>query len=231
MPSFPDRCQHIKVNGTQCGCPALRRNKLCYFHKRHHEERVQLNLDRLKDDRAKDARARRRATLDLPVLEDANSIQVSLMQIMRLIITGQLDAKTAGLLLYALQTASANLSRTTFEPNRHDVILNPAAAHETPLGKYVWLDADFEEEEDEEEEDNEIDSAREAGIRKAAEFLYGLEVKREAHKPSNPPPQRSHRKLRTLNPSHPKRRPYPRTPHHRRAPKISRPIRSRPSRS
>src|SRR6476660_6849479 len=27
MSSYPNRCQHIKVNGTQCGSPALRRNK------------------------------------------------------------------------------------------------------------------------------------------------------------------------------------------------------------
>src|SRR5450432_1293824 len=151
MPTFPNRCQHIKVNGTQCGCPALRRNKLCYFHKRHHDERVQLNLDRMKNDRLKNYRAkdaRRRATIDLPVLEDANSIQVSLMQIMRLIITGDLDSKTAGLLLYALQTASANLARTSFEPNRHNVILNPADAGETLLGESVWRDEDYEEEED-----------------------------------------------------------------------------------
>ena len=190
MPTFPNRCQHIKINGTQCGCPALRRHKLCYFHKRHHEERVQLNLDRLKNDRAKDDRtkadraknARRRVTIELPVLEDANSIQVSLMQIMRLIITGELDSKTAGLLLYALQTASANLSRTTFEPDHHDVILNPAEAGETLLGETVWEDEDYEEEDGEEEEEaDEIDSAKEAGIRKAAEFLYSLEVKREAH--------------------------------------------------
>ena len=173
MPSFPNRCQHIKVNGTQCGCPALRRNQLCYFHKRHHDERVQLNLDRLK------AARRRPTTIDLPVLEDANSIQVSLMQIMRLILTGEIDAKIAGLLLYALQTASSNLARTTFEPNRHNVILNPAAAHETLLGESIWEDEDFEEEDDEEEVP-EADRVKEAGIRKAAEFLYSLDVERDA---------------------------------------------------
>lgn len=158
MLTFPNRCQHIKVNGTQCGSPALRRNRFCYFHKRHHEERIALNSDRLKA-----ARSARRATLQLPVLEDANSIQVSLMQIMRLLVTGQLDAKTAGLLLYALQTASANLQRTTFEPNRHHVILDPAAVDETQLGEYVWTDSDsdFDEEEDEEEEEDETDEDEE----------------------------------------------------------------------
>ena len=111
MPNYPNRCQHLKVNGTQCGSPALRRNRFCYFHKLHHEERVELNLDRLKT-----ARRSRPATIDLPVLEDANSIQVSLMQIMRLIVAGQIDHKTAGLLLYALQTASAVLPPPALRP-------------------------------------------------------------------------------------------------------------------
>jgi hypothetical protein len=193
MPTFPNRCQHIKVNGTQCGCPALRRNKLCYFHKRHHDEHVQLNLDRLKDDRQKNAR--RRATLDLPVLEDANSIQVSLMQIMRLIITGQLDPKTAGLLLYALQTASANLGRTSFEPNRHYVVLDLNTVDETALGEPVWADSDFpdDDEEDEEEDDEEVAEEQAAPVPKKpvasktrAEWRAEVEAQRNATLPTEP---------------------------------------------
>jgi hypothetical protein len=144
MPNFPNRCQHIKVNGTQCGSPALRHNKLCYFHKRHHEERVELNLDRLKNARA----SRRKVIMELPVLEDANSIQVSLMQIMRLIIGGEIDGKTAGLLLYALQTASSNLPRVRFDPFMHDVVLDPKTVNETPLDAHVWEDSDFSSDED-----------------------------------------------------------------------------------
>jgi hypothetical protein len=143
MPNFPNRCQHLKVNGTQCGSPALRRNRFCYFHKLHHEERVELNLDRLKS-----ARRSRPVTIDLPVLEDANSIQVSLMQIMRLIVAGQIDGKIAGLLLYALQTASANLPRTTFAPYMHDVVLDPKTVNETPLSAHIWEDSDFSTNED-----------------------------------------------------------------------------------
>jgi hypothetical protein len=194
MPSFPNRCQHVKVNGTQCGCPALRRNKLCYFHKRHHDERVQFNLDRLKEGRQKDSR--RRATIDLPVLEDANSIQVSLMQIMRLIITGQIDAKTAGLLLYALQTASANLGRTTFEPNRHHVVLDLNTVDETALDEPVWADSDFPEgdEDDDEEEDEEVAEEQEttlpakkpAASKTRAEWQAETEAKRNATLPADP---------------------------------------------
>jgi hypothetical protein len=166
MLSFPNRCQHIKVNGTQCGCPALRRNKLCYFHKRHHEERIVFNLDRLKDDRLKDDR-RRPATLELPVLEDANSIQVSLMQIMRLVAAGRIDLESAGLLLYALQTASANLSRTSFEPYMHNVVLDPRAVNQTPLGAPVWEDSDFRTSNDDENDEAARAAALEEAQRKA----------------------------------------------------------------
>lgn len=186
MQSFPSRCQHIKVNGTQCGSPALRRNRFCYFHKRHHEERIQLNADR-----ARSARPRK-VWIELPVLEDADSIQVSLSQVMRLIISGQIDSKTAGLLLYALQTASANLSRTRFQPDHHDVILDARAAGETLLGEPVWDDSDFEEKDEEEEEFDPAAVARRAGIMKAAEFLYDLDRKNGgihgfAPKPAQPP--------------------------------------------
>jgi hypothetical protein len=159
MANFPSRCQHIKVNGTLCGSPALRRSRFCYFHKLHHEERIELNTDR--------ARRRRNVTLDLPVLEDADSIQVSLMQIMRLIVAGQIDPKTAGLLLYALQTASANLPRLRLEPCLHDVILDVKAVDETPLRAHVWENSDFLTEEDEEEDEVARTEAVEAAARKA----------------------------------------------------------------
>jgi len=150
MSSYPasiPRCQHLKINGTQCGSPALRRNHFCYFHKNWQETRIVVNANRAR---------RARAILDLPVLEDANSVQVSLMQVMRLILSGQLDSKTAGLLLYALQTASSNLSRINFEPAvKTRVVIDPRTVDQTPLGEDPWCREDFEEEEYEEEDQDE----------------------------------------------------------------------------
>lgn len=142
-PNSIPRCEHVKINGTQCGSPALKRNHFCYFHKRWQETRIVLNANRAR---------RGRAALDLPVLEDANSIQVSLMQVMRLILSGQMDTKTAGLLLYALQTASSNLSRINFEPAvKTRVVIDPRTVDQTPLGEDPWCREDFEEEEAEED--------------------------------------------------------------------------------
>src|SRR6202051_2370605 len=151
MQSFPNRCQHLKINGTQCGSPALRRNRFCFFHKRFQDEQIKLTADRAH---------RGVATFILPVLEDANSIQIALMQVMRLLVTQQIDHKTASLLLYALQTASTNLRMTDFKPYIHEVILDPRDAANTPLDEHIWEDEDFEEEKDEVE--TEADRAIEA---------------------------------------------------------------------
>ncbi len=143
MADFPNRCQHLKINGTQCGSPALRRNRFCYFHKRFQDESIKLSVDRAR---------RGVATFVLPVLEDANSIQIALMQVMRLLISQQIDHKTARLLLSALKMASSNLRMTKFDPRRYDVILDPRDVGETELNAQVWRDQDFEEEVTEEEQ-------------------------------------------------------------------------------
>jgi len=177
------RCQHIKVNGTQCGSPALRRNQFCYFHKKWHDNRVVLN-----GTRARSARV----ALDLPVLEDANSIQVALMQVMRLILSGQVDSKTAGLLLYALQTASSNLNRTNFEPTiKTHVVIDPRSVRETPLGEDPWCKADFEEEEEAEYQDDEsaaVEQIQAAGAdieASAEETVPVIEAQAEAEPEEN----------------------------------------------
>jgi hypothetical protein len=150
---YPNRCQHIKVNGVQCGSPALRRNRFCFFHKRFHDERIRL---------AADCARRSPGTFIMPVLEDANSIQIALMEVMRLLLSRQIDHKTASLMLYALQTASGNLRHTRFDANKHDVILDPRDAAITPLNYRAWEDHEFEQEEQEEDEQYE-EASPEAG--------------------------------------------------------------------
>ena len=140
------RCQHIKVNGVQCGSPALKNRKLCHFHQRWQQGRIQLNANHAR---------RSRYSLDLPILEDANSIQVALMQGMRLLLTNQVDHKTAALLFYALQTASSNLSRTTFEPRPQQVVIDPSSIADTSLGDDAWYKEEFESEEAETDRDDE----------------------------------------------------------------------------
>jgi hypothetical protein len=138
------RCTHIKTNGTQCGSPALRGRRFCFFHKNWRGQRIQLN-----------AKPASNGTITLPVLEDADSIQVALMQVMRLILAGQIESKTAGLLLYGLQTASVNLRQMKLDPYmKEEIVVNPEWTRVTSLGERAWSEADFEEQEEEDDEDS-----------------------------------------------------------------------------
>jgi hypothetical protein len=151
MSLYPDtiaRCQHLKVNGTQCGSPALRNHRFCYFHKEWRQKRLQINTNI----------RRERAAVTLPVLEDANSIQVALMQVMRLLITQQIERQTAGLLLYALQTASANLARTSFEPELPTrVVIDLASVARRPIGATAWSMVKDREYDDQDENKGDVE--------------------------------------------------------------------------
>jgi hypothetical protein len=142
MSLYPERiarCQHLKVNGTQCGSPALHRQKFCYFHKQWRQKRLEINSNI----------QRERWKVTLPVLEDADSIQMGLVEVMRLIVTQQIDHRAAGLLLYALQTASANLNRTTFEPELPtQVVIDRGCVGRRPIGATAWSTAEGREYDD-----------------------------------------------------------------------------------
>ena len=115
MPSVEaPSCQHIKINGEQCGGPALRGRRYCRFH--DDAARRQRHSNKL----AKDPFTRHTFNpVRLPVLEDANAVQVALMETINAMLDGRINEQRAGLLLYALQTASANLKNVNFLPPSH----------------------------------------------------------------------------------------------------------------
>ncbi len=95
MPIDPriSQCHFIKSDGRQCGSPALRSMRFCYY---HHESN------------------RATVCLDIPPLEDANAIQVALTDIARAVADDRIDLKHATVLGYILQTATANLKHVQF---------------------------------------------------------------------------------------------------------------------
>jgi len=155
------RCQHIKVNGTQCGSPAVRDEKYCYFHMRWRSATMSVML-----------KERDHWIAGLPILEDANSIQVGLAEVMRLLVTQEVDSRTGALLLYAMQTASANLRGTSFEPRQPThVVIDRESVAQRPLGATAWskvegreyddaIKDDAAEQEKDKEEEQSLDSAR-----------------------------------------------------------------------
>jgi hypothetical protein len=127
-PKSVARCQHIKVNGTQCGSPSLRDQKYCYYHMRWHTTSMAVSL-----------KEREHWIAGLPTLEDANSIQVGLAEVMRLLVTQEIDHKTGALLLYAMQTASMNLKRTSLEPELPtQVVIDRESVARRPIGASAW---------------------------------------------------------------------------------------------
>lgn len=94
-------CEHVKSNGHFCGSPALRGRNYCYFHLTHIGRQLRAEQHAL--------RPGLEPFLELPLLEDAASIQLALMQVTNALLRGTLDPKRAGLVLYSLQTASINL--------------------------------------------------------------------------------------------------------------------------
>src|SRR5437667_4333336 len=113
----------------------MRNGEYCYFHHRWRMTTVDLS------------HSAHHVTTEfvLPVLEDADSIQITLGQIMRMIVCRQVDTKSAGLLLYALQIASANLRRTRFEPYHKDVTVDLFRVPERIIGDEAWSPSDFKD--------------------------------------------------------------------------------------
>jgi hypothetical protein len=94
-------CTHIKVTGVPCGCPALRGEQFCYFHQRM-----------LRTVKAPDSRVHHAA-----LLEDEESIQASLIEVVNALLRGTIEIKRAELVLRALNTAVRNIRRVNL--SRH----------------------------------------------------------------------------------------------------------------
>jgi len=127
------RCQHIKINGTQCGSPALRRRRRCYFH-----EGVRCEQRRIVADPST------KRGFELPLLEDANAVQIALMRVIQWLGSGQMEPRIAGLMLYALQTASCNLKNVNFEAAKPtDVVIDRSTMDQTCINGPQWFPSDF----------------------------------------------------------------------------------------
>ena len=91
-------CTHIKVTGVRCGSPPLHGEQFCYFHQRM--------LRTVKDPAS---RLHHHA-----LLEDEESIQASLMEVVNSLLRGTIELKRAELILRALNTAVRNIKRVKF---------------------------------------------------------------------------------------------------------------------
>ncbi len=124
------RCQHIKVDGVQCGSPALRGERRCYFHERW--QRIDTGTDSY----------RALGNGVLPALEDANSIQLALAEVMRLAICGHIEYSVFALLLRALRIAAANVKNLSPIPKPTHMVIDPESVENRPLGATAWSETE-----------------------------------------------------------------------------------------
>ena len=96
LPENIRQCEHIRISGQRCGSPALRDQKHCYFHDYSFNP-----ANRFKG--------------GIPMIEDATAIQIGLLRVIRNLEAEPASSKNYALMLYALQTASANLKRVREE--------------------------------------------------------------------------------------------------------------------
>jgi hypothetical protein len=96
-------------------------------------------------------------SLDLPPIEDTESIQLALMEVVHALAANTIDAKRAGLLLYALQVASANAKHLNIPASVVRAITYTKDGIALAPQDYGWDVEDVEEEIRREDEENEED--------------------------------------------------------------------------
>ena len=92
-------CTHIKVTGVRCGSPALRGEQFCYFHQNAHRSVSRPKQSRLHP---------------IALIEDEESIQYALMEVINALMRNTIDLKRATLILRALHIAVKNASRVKY---------------------------------------------------------------------------------------------------------------------
>jgi hypothetical protein len=93
MADMAPRCQWVKQDGTACRSPQMKQHIYCFAHRQMAEARELM--------------------LMIPVVEDANAIQMGLMRIQKALMEDTISMKKAGLLLYSMQLAMTNVGQTT----------------------------------------------------------------------------------------------------------------------
>ena len=127
-------CRHIKTNGRRCKSPSLGLSAFCYFHSRllrRHKHLVEtapvlsVNHPHPPASAAEASQYLPEAApfeLDLPPLEDVESIQVSISLLVAALARNRIDSKRAAVLLYGLQLASTNARSVTIEPAAASIV-------------------------------------------------------------------------------------------------------------
>jgi hypothetical protein len=104
-------CRHIKTNGLRCCGAALAESPFCYFHRRLHQRHVPYRFTTVTRGYLLPGQH-----IELGPLEDPESVQLAISQVVNALATGALEPKRAACLLYGLQLASSNARNLELQP-------------------------------------------------------------------------------------------------------------------
>ena len=100
-------CTHIKISGVRCGSPSLRGEQFCYYHQRMHRGVRTPPQSRLHP---------------LACIEDKESIQAALAEVINALLRNTIDMKRATLILRALHIAVKNDARASIHAEASDMV-------------------------------------------------------------------------------------------------------------
>jgi hypothetical protein len=97
-----NECRHIFTSGKKCQSPALKEQNFCYFHGNTRRRPSPQNHPYEPYTEPKEI------ALNLPLLEDADAIQLALSDVVLALAANSIDPRRARILIYGLQVASQN---------------------------------------------------------------------------------------------------------------------------
>jgi len=100
-------CSHIKVTGVRCNSPALHGEQFCYFHQNAHRGVRRPPQSRLHP---------------IAMIEDEESIQYALMEVINALMRNTIDVNRATLIIRALHIAVKNAARVKFGIHAKDTV-------------------------------------------------------------------------------------------------------------
>ncbi len=103
------RCSIVKADGQPCRAPAIKDQSYCVFH-------------------ARAAQTQQQVQMQVGVLEDPESMQITLKQIMEQVVSKRIDLRDAAVLLRAVQIAGSTLKRAALKTDVGDASKRPPRA-------------------------------------------------------------------------------------------------------
>jgi hypothetical protein len=100
-------CTHIKISGIRCGSPSLRGEQFCYYHQRMHRGVRTPPQSRLHP---------------LACIEDKESIQAALAEVINALLRNTIDMKRATLIIRALHIAVKNDARASARASAREMV-------------------------------------------------------------------------------------------------------------